>query len=62
MSWFKRPPTAEKKATDAATARLEAVRKVRKSLLAEVLERLQEIPVEEGIVGVGEAIWKKDRL
>lgn len=59
MSWLKRPPTLEQKAAEAQTVRLDQAREDRKFALNRLLAKLAEIPIEEGMVHVGEVLGRE---
>ena len=52
-SWFKKEPTSEQVAVIEAEKRLEVARDERKSMLAEVLRKIDSLPLEEALQNLG---------
>lgn len=54
MKWLRRTPSPEKVALDDTVQRLEMVRAKRRNALRELVRKLDEIPLDDGLVRVGE--------
>lgn len=59
-AWFKKEPSPEKIAVERATETLERVRKERKSLLAQVIQKIDEIPLDERLIDLGRDLRGKN--
>lgn len=53
MSWLRRAPSPEKVAVDEAAERLNRIREKRRSALRDLVRKLGEIPLDDGLVKVG---------
>lgn len=64
MSWLRRAPTPEKVAVDEALKVVEAERERRRSALrklTDLVKSLDEIPLDDGLVKVGEDMARTPR-
>lgn len=59
MNWFRRGPSPEAVAVEAVEEKLQKVRAVRKSTLQDVMNKINQISVDEGIRHVGQAFGGK---
>lgn len=53
MNWLKREPSPERVALDKTVERLDTARNRRKRALQELVRRLDEIPLDDGLVEIG---------
>lgn len=53
QSWFKKAPTLEQVAVEKASATLDLARERRKSLLAHVIQKIEDIPLDERLIDLG---------
>ena len=54
MSWLRRTPSPEKVAVDEAVEKLDATRKKRRDALQRLVRTLDEIPLDDGLVKIGD--------
>lgn len=54
MSWLRRAPSPEKVAVDQTVQKLDVAREKRRSALRELVRTLEEIPLDDGLVKIGD--------
>lgn len=54
MNWLRRAPSPEKCAVDEKVQKLGAMREKRRSALQNLMRKLDEIPLDDGLVKVGD--------
>lgn len=58
MNWLRRAPSPEKVALDETVQKLDAEREKRLSALRSLIKALDEIPLDDGLVKVGDDMAK----
>jgi hypothetical protein len=54
MNWLRRAPSPEKVAVDETVQKLSVVREKRRNALRELVRKLDEIPLDDGLVKIGD--------
>lgn len=56
MNWLRRAPSPEKVAVDLSMQELDEARQKKRTALQRLMRRLDEIPLEDGLVKIGDGM------
>jgi hypothetical protein len=60
MNWLRRAPSPEKMVVDKTVQKLDAAREKKRSALRELVRALDEIPLDDGLVKIGNEMLRKE--